>query len=78
MLHVLRGLLLVLSAVSTASIFAQTQAPSWLEETMYRSGKMNTVVAVVAALLAGLSLWLFWMDRRLRRLERRSPDAHRP
>lgn len=39
-------------------------------DTLYKSGKINAVVAVVAVLLSGLAIWLFVTDRRLSRLER--------
>ena len=51
--------------------FATSTAPGWLEETMYASGKINTVVAVVAAVLIGLAVWMFLMDRNVRRMEDR-------
>lgn len=35
--------------------FAAAGAPGWLEETMFASGKINTVVMVVAAVLLGWS-----------------------
>ncbi len=38
---------------------------------MYKSGKINTVVAVVAVLIAGLAAWMFMMDRRIRKMEQR-------
>ena len=47
----------------------QHPSPHLLEETMYHSGKINTVIAVVAVLLIGLAAWLFSMDRRIKRME---------
>ena len=52
--------------------FAQSQEPRWLEDTLYGSGKINTVVAVVAVVLLGLFIWMFGMDRRIRRMEQRN------
>lgn len=49
--------------------FAQAQAPSWLEDNLYGGGKMNAVVAVVTLIIAGIGLWLWAQDRRLKRLE---------
>jgi hypothetical protein len=60
---------LLIGTLSVAGTFAQRPAPDWLEETMYHSGKINTVVAVVSVLLIGLSIWLFSMDRRINRME---------
>lgn len=58
--------------LGTGSTFAQGAAPGWLEETMFRSGKINVVVAVVTVILAGLAIWMFRMDRRVKRMEDRT------
>ncbi|MEO8067126.1 MAG: CcmD family protein [Flavobacteriales bacterium] len=62
--------LFLLSALPAGS-FAQEAAPAWVEETMFSSGKMTTVVIVVTAVLVGLGVWMFAMDMKLRKLERR-------
>ncbi|MBK9177026.1 MAG: CcmD family protein [Flavobacteriales bacterium] len=62
-------LLVVLTAPSAA--FAQGE-PDWLVDTLYGSGKINTVVAVVSVILLGLALWLFRLDRRIARIEQRT------
>lgn len=64
-------LILLTAALLPLSTFAQSQAPGWLEETMYRSGKINTVIAVVGVVLIGLGTWMFRMDRRIGRLEKK-------
>ncbi len=71
--HLLRRLCLtaLIIAFCTGSTFAQGAAPGWLEETMFRSGKINVVVAVVAVILSGLAIWMFMMDRRVKRMEER-------
>ena len=53
------------------STFAASEAPAWLEETMFASGKINTVVMVVSAMLIGIAIWMFILDRRIGRLEKR-------
>jgi CcmD family protein len=62
---------LLITTLMTASTFAQSGAPGWLEEQLYSSGKINTVVAVVAVILLGIGLWLFRMDRRIKDMEGR-------
>lgn len=52
-----------------AATFAQDPQQGWLVNTMYQSGKINTVVAVVTVILSGLAIWMFTMDHRLRRME---------
>lgn len=64
-----KRLLLLLATLSSAATFAQDGTNSWLVDTMYKSGKINTVVAVVAVVLAGLAAWMFSMDRRIRKME---------
>ena len=44
-------------------------APSWISDTLYASGKMNTVIAVIMVLMASLLVWMFMLDRRIKRLE---------
>jgi uncharacterized membrane protein YdbT with pleckstrin-like domain len=61
----------------TSGTFAQSSAPAWLEETMFSSGKINAVVAVVAVIMIGLVSWLIRMDRRLARMERAHDKGER-
>ncbi len=64
--------LMALAAASGAPLLAAAQGqPDWLVDTLYGSGKMNTVIAVVAVILIGLSGWLFQQDRRIARMEKR-------
>ncbi len=63
-LSVITGLLL------SAATFAQDQRQNWLVETMYKSGKINTVIAVVSVVLIGIATWLFLMDRRIGKIEK--------
>lgn len=60
---------LLFCMLSTLTATAQNAAPSWLENSLYASGKINTVVVVVAVILIGIALWLFALDRKLRKLE---------
>lgn len=62
---------LLACAVAT---FAAPGTPGWLEEKMYASGKINTVVMVVGVVLVGIAAWLFSLDRRLGNLEKRFHD----
>lgn len=60
----------ITASLFSAATFAQQGQESWLVETMYKSGKINTVVAVVAVLITGLATWMFVMDRKVSRLEK--------
>lgn len=52
-------------------IFAQSASAS-LEDSVYASGKIYVVVACAAIILIGLILFLFSIDRRLKKLEKYS------
>ena len=52
------------------STFAASEAPGWLEETMFASGKINTVVMVVSVVLIGLAIWMFSLDRKIGKMEK--------
>jgi len=46
-----------------------------LEESMYASGKINVVLAVVGVILAGIFVYMFLMERRLRKLEKKNEEG---
>ncbi len=68
----MRTLLSFFLLLSTIVANAQNAAPSWLESTLYGSGKINVVVGVVAIIILGIGIWLWRMDRRISNLERKS------
>ncbi len=45
-----------------------------LEETMFASGKINVVLAVVGVIFVGIVVYLFIMDKRLRKLEKKNEE----
>ena len=42
---------------------------------MYASGKINVVLAVVGVILAGIFVYMFLMERRLRKLEKKNEEG---
>ncbi len=54
----------------SVSTFAASETPAWLEEKMFASGKINTVVMVVGVVLIGIAIWMFALDRRIGKLEK--------
>lgn len=68
-----RSIALAVTLLTGASTFAQ-EPENMFNETMYGSGKINVVVAVVAVILLGLAAWLFMMDRRVKKMEERMKD----
>lgn len=73
---IVNAVLLTAAALAPARTFAGSTAPDWLVDTMYGSGKINTVVIVVGVVLIGIAAWMFRLDRRIGKLERntRSDD----
>lgn len=76
MLRLARPLVVALGAL-TSMMASAAEPPSWLVETMYTSGKINTVVAVVSVLIVGLATWMFLLDRKLRRMEEEMRNGRR-
>lgn len=60
--------LMVFGVLFAAPIFAQAEA-SWLENTMYESGKINVVLTVVALVFTIIVVYLVTLDRRLKKME---------
>lgn len=69
MIRIARSIAATGATLLATATFAQ--APSGMEETMFSSGKINVVVAVVAVILAGLAVWMFVMDRKIKKMEER-------
>jgi len=53
---------------SSGVLYGQS-GTDWLENTMFQSGKINVVVAVVAILIIILFVYLFYIDRKLKKIE---------
>jgi CcmD family protein len=57
----------------SVSIYAQPAAPSTsLDETVMNSGKIYIVIAVLTVILIGIFIYLFSIDRKLRKLEKKA------
>ncbi|MBK7383088.1 MAG: hypothetical protein IPI81_07085 [Flavobacteriales bacterium] len=67
----MRTLLLLSLLIMSSAAHAQGAAPGWLENTLYGSGKLNAVLIVVGVIICGIGLWMWRMDRRLKRMEDR-------
>lgn len=63
-----RMMLTIFAVVLATPIFAQAEA-SWLENTMYESGKINVVLTVVALVFIVIVVYLISLDRRLKKME---------
>ncbi len=61
----INSLLLLAFMLFSVDLFAQ----DGMEEYFYESGKIKVVVAVVAIVLIGLFIYIFTLERRLRKIE---------
>jgi type IV secretory pathway VirB2 component (pilin) len=68
-MHASAKLFLLAAFVAAPNALLAQGSPDWLVDTLYGSGKINTVIAVVAVILLGLAFWLFRLDRRIARME---------
>ena len=62
--------LLVLSISYCSTLFAQTTTDVEMADTMRSSGKIYVVITTIAIIFVGLAIYLFTIDRRLRKLEK--------
>jgi len=60
---------LLLLLLSYATVFAQGDQTVEMADTMRSSGKIYVVVTIIAIIFAGLALYLFSIDRRLKKIE---------
>jgi CcmD family protein len=45
-----------------------------MEELFYSSGKIYVVIGVVTIILVGIFTYLFWLDRKISRMEKESNE----
>jgi len=65
----------ILMLMMTLQLFAQNSS-SALTETMYGSEKIYVVVVCVGVILVGLLIFLFTVERRLKKLEKKSTSKN--
>lgn len=61
---------LTLLLLSLHTTFAQDAVPVPMADELNQSGKIYVVIVTIAIVFAGLAVYLFSMDRRLKRLEK--------
>ena len=61
---------LLLLLISYTGVFAQSNLGVTMDDTLQSSGKIYVVVAIIAIIFVGLALYLFSIDRRLKKIER--------
>ena len=57
-----------------AEVLRQDEHLRTVIKTMFASGKINTVVMVVGAVLIGIAIWMFVLDQRIGKLEKNAKD----
>lgn len=71
LINMKRFALLIIFLFCCATLFAQSaQQPEEMADVMRSSGKIYVVIGVIAIVFAGLAIYLFSIDRRLRKIER--------
>ncbi|NHA03448.1 CcmD family protein [Mucilaginibacter sp. HC2] len=56
--------------LQTANLFAQSGSGIEMADSLRSSGKIYVVVATIAITFVGLAIYLFSIDRKLKRLEK--------
>jgi heme/copper-type cytochrome/quinol oxidase subunit 2 len=62
--------LVIVCLLCSTILFAQDKQPVEMADTMRSNGKIYTVVAVCLTILIGLFIYVFAIDRKLRKLEK--------
>jgi len=60
---------LLLLLLSSMSVFAQGTAAVTMDDALQSNGKIYVVVSIIGIIFIGLTLYLFSIDRRLKKIE---------
>lgn len=63
-------LILMFLALSHIAVFAQQSTGVEMADAMRSSGKIYVVIATLCIIFAGLAVYLFTIDRRLKKIEK--------
>ena len=61
--------LLMICLFAASNLFAQADGSVDMADTLRASGKIYVVIAIIAVIFLGLAIYLFSIDRRLKKLE---------
>ena len=61
---------LALLLLCCATAFSQSNQPVEMADTLRSSGKIYVVIVTVAIIFTGLAIYLFTIDRRLKKIEK--------
>ena len=62
--------LFILALLCCLTVFAQQVQSVEMADTMRSSGKIYVVIATIVIIFAGLAIYLFMIDRRLKKVEK--------
>ncbi|WP_214071054.1 CcmD family protein [Mucilaginibacter sp. dw_454] len=65
-----RSLIVILFLLSFVSAFAQQPNQIEMADTFRSSGKIYVVIATIVIIFIGLAIYLFSIDRRLKKIEK--------
>jgi CcmD family protein len=65
-----KSLVLILLTLSWITVFAQDSAKPEMADIFRSSGKIYVVVATIVIIFVGLAIYLFSIDRRLKKIEK--------
>jgi hypothetical protein len=71
-MRIIFGLTALLLSCTANPTFAQSSEPE-MASLMYSNGKIYVVVAVLLTLLAGIFVYLFLLERRIKKIEKNEP-----
>jgi CcmD family protein len=63
-------LILIFLTLSNFVVFAQGNGQASMADEFYKSGRIYVVIVTVAIIFIGLAIYLFSMDRRLKKIEK--------
>lgn len=63
-------LILLCLTLSAFAVFAQNGSTVEMADTMRSSGMIYVVITTISIIFAGLAIYLFAMDRRLKKIEK--------
>ena len=65
-----KSILLILLLISFVTAFAQNPQSVEMADTFRSSGKIYVVIATIVIIFIGLAIYLFSIDRRLKKIEK--------
>lgn len=63
-------IILLLLMINGIAAFAQSDGGAQMADTLRSSGKIYVVILVICIIFAGLAIFLFSIDRRLKKIEK--------